>query len=221
MSLFGREFWSPCPHCSEEKDVKVQTVINKKTAERENRRLAFIPERYRLETFDTYECTTEKQRRTVQYFREYRGDKNIIIHGPPGTGKTHLLWALIKANREARYWKLSDIIRRVKCSFAPTARESEEDILNELAKVKILALDEIGRQTGSDFETNLIFDLIDMRYSNYRVTILCSNLPLVGEEVGEASITGYLGSAAIDRINENAIEICCDWDNYRNRRKKK
>lgn len=211
ISLFGTELWSICPQCRAEKEKEVQAIEAQKAAELEKQRLAFIPERYRQETFDTYECETEKQRRAVQCLREYRGNKNIIIHGPPGTGKTHLMWALIKTNQEARYRKLSDIIRQVKCSFAPTARESEEDILNDLAKVKILVIDEIGRQMGSSFEMNFIFDLIDVRYSNYRPIILCSNLPLAGEE----SITSYIGSAAMDRINENAVEIYCDWDNYR------
>jgi DNA replication protein DnaC len=211
ISIFGTELWSICPQCREEKEAQITEA--EKAIELEKQRFVFIPERYRQETFDTYECKTEKQRRAVQCLREYRGDKNIIIHGHPGTGKTHLMWALIKTNQEAQYWKLSDIIRRVKCSFSPTARESEEDVLNELAGVKILIIDEIGRQTGSNFETNLIFDLIDMRYGNYRPTILCSNLPLAGEE----SIISYIGSAAMDRINENAIEIYCDWENYRKR----
>jgi DNA replication protein DnaC len=110
------------------------------------------------------------------------------------------------------YWKLSDVIRRVKCSFSPTARESEEDILRELAGVKILALDEVGRGNGRDFEANLIFDLIDMRYSSRLPTILCSNLPPSG---GENSMAAYIGDTAIDRINENAVNIFCDWENYR------
>jgi DNA replication protein DnaC len=205
------EIWNGCPLCAEEKAVEIQTAEAERVIQFEARFFDFIPSRYRLESFETYECKTDKQRRAVKFLREYRGDKNIIIHGNPGTGKTHLMWSLVKANPDARYWKLSDIIRRVKCSFAPTAKESEEDILNELAGVKILIIDEIGRQAGSNFETNLIFDLIDMRYGNYQPTVLCSNLPLVGEE----SIAGYIGTSAMDRINENAVEIYCDWENYR------
>jgi DNA replication protein DnaC len=212
--ICGVEMWSMCPRCREEKDAEIRRAETEQAAKREEQRFSFIPERYRRETFDTYECETEKQRRVLQCLREYRGDKNIIIHGFPGTGKTHLMWALIKADRGARYWKLSDIIRRVKCSFSPTARESEEDILHELAGVKILVIDEIKPQTRSDFEVPLLFDLIDMRYSNCRATILCSNLPLYGEE----SIKSYIGDAAMDRINENALEIFCDWENYRKKR---
>jgi DNA replication protein DnaC len=208
----GREAWSMCPQCLEEKTARIQEIETQKAAEYEKKQLDFIPERYRYETFDTYQCATEKQRRVIRLLWEYRGEKNIIIHGPPGTGKTHLMWALIKTNPAARYWKLSDIIRRVKCSFSPTAKESEEDILAELSGVKILILDEIGRGNRRDFEANLIFDLIDMRYSARLPTILCSNLPPFG---GENSIAGYIGDTAMDRINENAVEIACDWENYR------
>jgi DNA replication protein DnaC len=211
--ICGLEIWSRCPRCGEEKEAGAEAAETRRDAEIESRRTSFIPERYRNASFDNYECTTDKQRRVVNLLREYRGEKNIIIHGPPGTGKTHLLWALMRADPRVEYWKLSEIFRRVKCSFSPTARESEEDVLRELAGVKILAVDEVGRGNGRDFETNLIFDLIDDRYGGNLPTILCSNLPLNGDE----SIASSIGAAAVDRINENAVEICCDWENYRKR----
>jgi DNA replication protein DnaC len=209
ISIFRTEIWSKCPQCLDEAEKQAAKSEN---PGKEIKRFDRIPpERYLHETFSTYECKTEKQRQVVERLREYQGEKNIIIYGPPGTGKTHLLWALVKDNPAAQYWKLSDIIRRVKCSFAPTARESEEYILNELAGVKILIIDEIGRQIGSVFEAVFIFDLLDTRYNNYWPTILCSNLPLYGAD----SIAAYIGSAAMDRINENAVKINCDWGNYR------
>ena len=138
--------------------------------------------------------------------------KNLIIHGDIGTGKTYLLCVMAQTRNDTQYWRFSDIIRRVKDTFAPGATETESKVLNELSRVGVLIIDEIGRQNGSVFEGNFIFDLIDNRYNNCLPTVLCSNLPVNGNP----SITTYIGAAAMDRINENSAEVMCNWHNFRN-----
>jgi DNA replication protein DnaC len=122
-----------------------------------------------------------------------------------------LLWALAKSFLGARYCRLLDLLRRFRVSYSKNGGETEQDILNEAGGYPLLILDEIGRQCGSAFEYNTIFDIIDTRYNNRLPTILCSNLPITGTE----SITAFLGIAAMDRLNENSVEISCNWENYR------
>ena len=141
-----------------------------------------------------------------------RDMKNLIIHGGIGTGKTHLLCVMAQTRNDTQYWRFSDIIRRVKDTFATDATERESKVLKELSRVGVLIIDEIGRQNGSVFEANFIFDLIDNRYNNCLPTVLCSNLPVDGNP----SITTYIGTAAMDRINENSAEVVCNWHNFRN-----
>jgi DNA replication protein DnaC len=122
-----------------------------------------------------------------------------------------LLWALAKSFLGARYCRLLDLLRRFRVSYSKNGGETEQDILNEAGGYSLLILDEIGRQCGSAFEYNTIFDIIDTRYNNRLPTILCSNFPVAGEQ----SITSFLGIAAMDRLNENSVEILCKWENYR------
>jgi DNA replication protein DnaC len=194
-----------CPICENEKESRIHDFEKKK-----DRDFSFIPERYREACFDNYDCKTDKQKKLVSFLKGYSGEKNVIISGPPGTGKTRLLWSLVRHNPRAEYYKASDVMRRIRYSFQNSG-ESEQGILNELSRKSILILDEIGKQQKTDFTVNFMFDLIDTRYSNNLHTVLCSNLPAMGE----GSIKDYIGSAAMDRINENSIVINCDWENYR------
>jgi DNA replication protein DnaC len=59
-----------------------------------------------------------------------------------------------------------------------------------------------------------MFDLMDDRYDNCLPTILVSNLPVTGRP----SMTSYLGISVMDRVNENSLDISCEWSNYRDSR---
>ena len=177
-----------------------------------------IPERYRGLSLEAYTVSSAKQRKVVEYLREYgrrdtRGMENLIIRGPLGTGKTRMVCALIQDCRaEARYWKLSDVMRTVKDGFSG-GKETELRLIKRLAAVPVLVIDEIGRQGGTAFEGGFMFDLLDDRYGNLLPTILVSNLPVTGDP----GITSYLGISAMDRINENSLDIPCEWGSYRGR----
>jgi DNA replication protein DnaC len=176
-----------------------------------------IPLRYQGLSLDNYPVSTGKQAKVVCFLKNYgkkapKERENLIIHGAPGTGKTHMICAFIQDSEwAAEYWKLSDIMRNVKNCFSPKVEETELKFLERLARVPVLAIDEIGRTGGTVFEGSFMFDLLDDRYDNLLPTILISNLPAVGEP----SMTSYLGIAVMDRINENSLDIVCEWANYR------
>jgi DNA replication protein DnaC len=187
------------------------------------RRLEYmrIPKRYRGLSLKSYTVSSEKQKKVVGFLLEYgkrslRDRENLIIHGAPGTGKTHMICAFIQDFRkgDAQYWKLSDIMRTVKDGYSSGGEETELRFINRLAEVPVLVIDEIGRQGGTTFEGGFMFDLLDGRYGNLLPAILISNLPVINEP-GKPSMTGYLGISVMDRINENSLEIPREWGNYR------
>jgi DNA replication protein DnaC len=176
-----------------------------------------IPKRYRRLSLDEYPVRSEVQESVVQYLRGYINRdlsdmENLIIHGYPGTGKTHMMCAFLQWCRKYRgeYWKLSSIMRRVKGNFS-SQEETEEHFLKRLSEIPILVIDEVGRAGGTAYESSFMFDLLDNRYDNLLPTILVSNLPVEGE----TSMTSYLGISVMDRINENSLDIPCEWGNYR------
>jgi DNA replication protein DnaC len=194
---------------------------------REARRLEDlrIPPRHQGLSLENYSAACARQEEIAAFLREYAKRpleemENLIVRGAPGTGKTRMICAFIQgfpAGR-AQYWKLSDILRTVKDGYDSRkgGRETELQFIKKLAAVPILAIDEIGRQAGSQFERGFIFDLLDDRYNNLTPTIIASNLP-VDAGRGRPSLTSYLGISAMDRINENSLDIHCDWGNLRDR----
>lgn len=209
--------WSGCPTCRDEYVEGKEREAEAKTAEK-TLTIKGVPERYRDATMRNYLTRTDAQREAVrllvQYVRDLNDGKkapNLIIHGTKGTGKTHLMFAMVKAVSGARYTKASELIRRVKVSFSPAARENELEILEELSRVPLLIIDEVGRQGGTVFEGNFIFDLIDNRYNSYLPTVVVSNLPPSGAN----SMETFLGSASMDRLHEDAVTLAFTWENWR------
>jgi DNA replication protein DnaC len=201
----------------EQKEAEQQREAERRRAESRLDSMR-IPKRYRGLSLKSYTATSEKQNKVVGFLQEYgernhKERENLIIHGAPGTGKTHMICAFIQDchRTEAQYWKLSDIMRTVKDSYSSGGDDTELRFIKRLAEIPILVIDEIGRQGGTSFEGGFMFDLLDDRYDNLLPTILISNLPVTGEP----SMTSYLGISVMDRINENSLDIPCEWNNYR------
>jgi DNA replication protein DnaC len=225
--------WSACPKCEresierfeweqrerEQSEQKEREEREKREAESERIRhfnFSHVPLRYQGLDFSSCVSVSESHKSVINRFAAYarqeaRDMKNLIIHGDIGTGKTHLLCVLAQTRHDTQYWRFSDIMRRIKDTFAHGAAETESMVLNELSHVGLLIIDEIGRQVGTVFEGVSIFDLIDNRYNNCLPTVLCSNLPVSGNP----SITTYISPAAMDRINENSAVVVCNWRNFR------
>jgi DNA replication protein DnaC len=205
-----------------EEEEKHKQLIMAQKQEIERLESLRIPLRYRGLSLENYPVSNAAQEAVVAFLRGYVNRplcemENLIIHGPPGAGKTHMICAFIQGfpAGKAQYWKLSDIMRTIKDSYSSSSEGTELRFLKRLSRVPILVIDEIGRQTGSGFEGGTMFDLLDDRYDNLLPTILISNLPVESKKPGEPSMTSYLGISVMDRINEHSLDIPCMWGNYR------
>lgn len=178
-----------------------------------------IPERYKTATFENYVIKTDAQKKVLDGVKNYTGHSgsNLILSGSIGTGKTHLAMAVINNNIQtaldfiaidlyAKYTTISEIIMIVRQAMSYGGKM---DMLEKLYSVKWLIIDEIGRQSGSDNEKNILFEILNKRYNNVLPTILISNKS--GEE-----IENYLGSAIVDRMIETgSIFVNMTWESYR------
>ena len=129
---------------------------------------------------------------------------NLILSGSVGTGKTLIAGALVSSLiRNGYYAKIrtiSHIIRTFKGSWGKAATYTEQDVIDDMIKLDLLVIDEVGVQFGSDTEKMFIFEIIDGRYNKMKPTILISNLSMPG-------IKELIGERCIDRLREDGGKV--------------
>lgn len=190
-----------------------------------------IPKLFWGKTLESYVTKTEDQRGHWLWCSEFatfvqKSPASGILIGAPGTGKTHLACgvavhvaleigtlfkeATCEEIERVRYARVGDVIRWVKDSWSQkTATESQ--VIAKLTSPRLLILDEVGVQKGSEFERDLLFSILDTRYSDLRPTLLVSNLDLAG-------ITDFLGARAMDRLREHGTEVrVFEGESYRSK----
>ena len=120
-------------------------------------------------------------------------DQGFYITGKRGVGKTHLLAAIckhkiaahLKANANdienkdlPAFISVPELLFQFKQSYSKNSNTSEDEILNKYTHVRVLALDDLGAERSTDWAIQLLYLLVNRRYSDMRQTFISSNLPL-------------------------------------------
>jgi len=137
-----------------------------------------------------------------------RKAQNLIITGPTGVGKSFLAAALAeKACRlefRALHIKVNELLRQILLAQAEGAYFK---LINRLAKVDLLVVDEWLRNPLSPEHAKEILDVVDERYGKL-ATVFCSQLPV--KNWHESIHDPTAADAILDRVvhNSHRIELC-------------
>lgn len=124
--------------------------------------------------------------------------KNLIFLGPPGVGKTHLAVSFgIKACLERKRVAFHSADSLAQLLAINDVAGTLKSILEALAKVDLLIIDELGYIELSKKNASLFFQLIAKRYEKKSI-ILTTNKPF--EEWGQFFTDDVVATAIIDRL---------------------
>lgn len=134
----------------------------------------------------------------ANFDKMYADSQGLLLWGPVGTGKSYA--AAVIAN-ELLDRKTSVVMT----SFIKILKEvgtfdADSGKIEKINNAKLLIIDDLGAERGTDYTLERVYDIIDSRYRSNKPIILTTNLTM--EQMKECSDIRY------NRIYDRIFEMC-------------
>ncbi len=178
-------------------------------------RRATVNQNKTLEDFDFHFNPALNKQHILQlaacdYIRQQR---NVLICGPTGVGKTHLAQALVhEACRQGFSALFVTTDKMLQHLHGGRADESFATRLQKYLRPDLLVLDDFGLKPLATFGSEDLYDIINERYEQGSLMITSNRSP---NEWSELFGNPLLASAALDRLAHHAEVVVIEGASFR------
>ena len=165
-------------------------------------------DRFMIREYDRFMA---KERNEKDWFKI--NSKGLFIQGDYGTGKSHICISIAKRTHElgipALYLRAMDL-------FTPIAnRENRynkkidmQKLIFQLTEIPCLIIEELGRQSWTDYQKNILWQIFDDRMTKGRSTIVVTNLD-------DSELMNIIDGSIVDRFGDMMYPMKFEWPSMR------
>lgn len=175
----------------------------RRIARRKARKLAgLIPRRFQGVSFDRAPVTLMDPN-VVRAVRRYvdtldtqlEEGRGIWFRGDVGTGKTTLAMLVsaeaLRNGHSVAIYSLPRLLGMLRETFEEESEGSLSDLLDRLASVELLHIDDVGAEQSSPWVLEQLYTIVNTRYEDSRAIVLTTNLdmPALREQIGDRTVS--------------------------------
>lgn len=176
---------------------------------------------YELKDFVPTSKSQEKAKTAVEKMITDKKGK-VVLLGANGVGKT-MLASIAAKTLGGKLYTMYEISTMIRQSYTVKAEKSELEIVNELASIPFLAIDELGRTKGSESEQNWLSYILDKRHTRNLPFMLLSNSHLIKDCPQKGCpkcFQNFMDTDILSRLRQNSVVIVISADDIRSEKNK-
>ena len=134
--------------------------------------------------------------------------KGLLIHGDTGTGKTRMMWLLVRElivarGKTVRVYNAYDMKEAMLEAYKQNY--SKQDMMSGLLSCDVLCIDDLGKEKMTDAWKEMLFSIIDKRTLYHKPMVITTNY--TGKSFASLFSDKNMADPAIRRLRDFFVDI--------------